>query len=114
MHMHLYTAHMKLHTAHVRHARLHMHMHMHIHMHMHMHMHIHMHIPDIQADRHGWFAHFDEDGAGDLAKEELVRALIKTYRLSADSAQARRSVRFSWEAADRAANSAPAPRSPEQ
>jgi Ca2+-binding EF-hand superfamily protein len=31
-----------------------------------------------------WFAHWDEDGNGTLEKEEIVRALIKTFKLSTD------------------------------
>ena len=43
-------------------------------------------IPDIMSDREGWFRHFDGDGRG-LTQEEVVRGLIKTYRLGTDSEQ---------------------------
>ena len=43
--------------------------------------------PDIKQDRVAWFTHFDEDGTGELAQEEIVRALIKTYKLASDLGQ---------------------------
>ena len=46
-------------------------------------------VPDIALQRNAWFDHFDEDRMGALRQEELVRALIKTYSLSADLAQVR-------------------------
>ena len=39
-------------------------------------------IPSIQADRNAWYDYFDESGGGTLDKEEVVRALIKTFNLS--------------------------------
>ena len=44
-------------------------------------------VPDISSERLRWFEHFDEDKKGSLMQEELVRALIKTYKLAADNAQ---------------------------
>ena len=44
-------------------------------------------VPDIATERLRWFEHFDDDSTGTLMQEELVRALIKTYSLSADLAQ---------------------------
>ncbi|KAL1527443.1 hypothetical protein AB1Y20_016109 [Prymnesium parvum] len=44
-------------------------------------------LPDIREDRLQWFDRFDEDEAGALTQEQLVRALIKTYNLSNDLAQ---------------------------
>ena len=45
-------------------------------------------IPDIMTERDAWFSRFDEDGAG-LTQEEVVRGLIKTYRLGSDLEQVR-------------------------
>jgi len=45
--------------------------------------------PDIRHDRHGWFGQFDEDATGELTQEEMVRALIKTYKLASDLGQVR-------------------------
>lgn len=39
--------------------------------------------------RLGWFKHFDEDGTGELTQEEMVRALIKTFKLGSDVKQER-------------------------
>ncbi|KAI9016678.1 hypothetical protein DFJ74DRAFT_239175 [Hyaloraphidium curvatum] len=36
-----------------------------------------------------WFEYWDEDGSQELDKEEVVRALIKTFRLSTDLARVR-------------------------
>ena len=44
----------------------------------------HRPIPSIQTDRNGWYDYFDEDGGGTLDKEEVVRALIKTFNLGTD------------------------------
>lgn len=44
-------------------------------------------IPDIKTDKHAWFRFFDYDGSGTLEREEIVRALIKTFRLSDDHAR---------------------------
>jgi len=41
-------------------------------------------IPDIRTDKHGWFNYFDYDKSGTLEQGEVVRALIKTFRLSED------------------------------
>merc|ERR1712146_606364 len=41
-------------------------------------------VPSIQTDRNGWYDYFDEDGSGTLEKEEVVRALIKTFNLGTD------------------------------
>ena len=41
-------------------------------------------VPSIQNDREAWFTHFDEDESGELEKGEVVRALIKTFKLSSD------------------------------
>ena len=46
-------------------------------------------IPDIRTKRMEWFDHFDDSRSGTLAQEEVVRALIKTYGLSADLAGVR-------------------------
>merc|ERR550514_2335173 len=41
-------------------------------------------IPDIREDKNKWFEHFDYDGNGTLEQDEIVRALIKTFKLSDD------------------------------
>merc|ERR1712098_284946 len=41
-------------------------------------------IPDVSNDKDGWFEYFDEDHSGTLEKGEVIRALIKTFRLSSD------------------------------
>jgi len=44
-------------------------------------------IPDISRDKDAWYAFWDEDNSGALDKEEVVRALIKTFTLSTDPAR---------------------------
>ena len=41
-------------------------------------------IPDIRQDKRAWFDYFDYDKNGSLAQDEIVRALIKTFKLSDD------------------------------
>merc|ERR1711862_111403 len=36
-------------------------------------------VPDLRTDRAAWYQYWDEDGNGSLQKEEVVRALIKTF-----------------------------------
>lgn len=43
--------------------------------------------PDIHVDKQAWFHYWDEDCSGSLEKEEIVRSLVKTFRLSASPAQ---------------------------
>jgi Ca2+-binding EF-hand superfamily protein len=43
--------------------------------------------PPPELDRHNlevWFCYWDEDGGGTLEKEEVLRALIKTFKLSSN------------------------------
>jgi Ca2+-binding EF-hand superfamily protein len=42
------------------------------------------HIPDIAADKEAWYRYWDEDNSGELDKEEVVRALLKTFRMTSD------------------------------
>ena len=44
-------------------------------------------IPDISRDKDAWYAYWDEDRSGELDKEEVVRALLKTFRMTSDQAQ---------------------------
>lgn len=37
----------------------------------------------VQQQR-AWFAHFDEDGSGELSQAEVVRGLIKSFQLGSD------------------------------
>jgi Ca2+-binding EF-hand superfamily protein len=37
--------------------------------------------PDIRANPRSWFEYWDEDHSGALAKEEVIRALIKTFHI---------------------------------
>lgn len=37
--------------------------------------------PSIKTDKVGWFQYYDEDGTGNLSKDEVIRALIQTFRL---------------------------------
>jgi Ca2+-binding EF-hand superfamily protein len=37
--------------------------------------------PNIRADKHAWFRYWDEDNSGELDKDEVIRALVKTFRL---------------------------------
>lgn len=56
-------------------------------------------IPDIRTNRQAWFSYWDEDDSGTLDKEEVVRALLKTLRLTSDPArvsQMRSSVDAIW------------------
>ena len=41
-------------------------------------------IPDIRRDKDAWYAFWDEDDSGELDKEEVVRALLKTLALTGD------------------------------
>jgi len=43
-------------------------------------------IPDM-SDKARWYAYWDEDGSGTLEKEEVVRALLKTLKLTQDAAR---------------------------
>ena len=36
-------------------------------------------VPDIRADREAWFSYWDEQGSGALGKEDMIRALMKTF-----------------------------------
>lgn len=51
--------------------------------------------PDIQEDRRGWFRYWVTNVNGSLDKEELIRALLKSYR-DADVMQLRSVVGFLW------------------
>uniref|UniRef100_A0A7S0NWH2 EF-hand domain-containing protein n=1 Tax=Calcidiscus leptoporus TaxID=127549 RepID=A0A7S0NWH2_9EUKA len=44
-------------------------------------------VPDIGADRTGWFKYFDEERRQSLSREAVVRGLIKTYGLGSDLSQ---------------------------
>lgn len=41
-------------------------------------------IPDIAADKEAWYRYWDEDGSGSLEQEEVVRALLKTFRMTSE------------------------------
>jgi len=41
-------------------------------------------IPDIMSDKNAWYQYWDEDNSGALDKEEVVRALLKTFRMTSD------------------------------
>lgn len=41
-------------------------------------------IPDIVRDKEAWYRYWDEDNSGALDKEEVVRALLKTFRMTSD------------------------------
>lgn len=43
--------------------------------------------PDIKADKNAWYEFWDEDNSGSLEKEEVVRALLKTLRMTHDPQQ---------------------------
>jgi hypothetical protein len=47
-------------------------------------------IPDIRRHKMAWFDYFDEDQSGDLSQAEVVRGLIKSFRMSEDLKQVRR------------------------
>ena len=38
--------------------------------------------PDVRRQPAAWFAYWDESGDGSLQKEEVLRALVKTFRLA--------------------------------
>lgn len=44
---------------------------------------------DIRRDKEGWFRYFDDDNSDSLEQGEIVRALIKTFRLSDDISKVR-------------------------
>jgi len=46
-------------------------------------------IPDIAADKEAWYRYWDEDNSGALDKEEVVRALLKTFRMTSDQERVR-------------------------
>lgn len=54
-------------------------------------------IPDMRIDKSAWYSFWDQDCSGSLEREEVVRALIKTLKLSQDQSQVR-SMRDSVEA----------------
>ena len=41
-------------------------------------------IPDIATNRDGWFRYWDWDNSGELDKDEVIRALLKTFKMTAD------------------------------
>jgi Ca2+-binding EF-hand superfamily protein len=43
-------------------------------------------IPDINQDKEAWYRYWDVDESGTLDKEETVRALLKTFRMTSDMA----------------------------
>jgi len=43
--------------------------------------------PDIKADKDAWYEFWDEDRSGSLDKEEVVRALLKTLRMTHEPLQ---------------------------
>jgi len=43
-------------------------------------------VPDIR-DKRAWYDFWDKDGSGSLEKEEVVRALVKTLKLTHDPAR---------------------------
>jgi Ca2+-binding EF-hand superfamily protein len=45
-------------------------------------------LPDITKDKQGWYDYWDEDGNGTLQKEEVLRALVKTFNVAHDLARA--------------------------
>ena len=48
-------------------------------------------VPDM-ADKARWYEYWDEDGSGTLEKEEVVRALLKTLKLTQDQQRAPRNL----------------------
>lgn len=46
-------------------------------------------MPDIQKDRGAWFRYWDEDGSDSLDREEVIRSLVKTFRMSSEISQIR-------------------------
>lgn len=44
-------------------------------------------VPEISANKQAWYDYWDEDGSGTLEKEEVVRALLKTLKLTSDPAR---------------------------
>jgi Ca2+-binding EF-hand superfamily protein len=44
-------------------------------------------IPDIMRDKDAWYRYWDEDNSNALDKEEVVRALLKTFRMTSDQAK---------------------------
>ena len=47
-------------------------------------------IPSIEADKGAWYDYWDEDRSGTLEKEEVVRALLKTLKLTQDQVRCHR------------------------
>lgn len=37
--------------------------------------------PDIKTDKHAWFHYWDEDNSHNLSKQEVARAMVKTFKL---------------------------------
>jgi hypothetical protein len=46
-------------------------------------------IPDMRTDKNGWYQYWDEDNDGTLNREEVVRALLKTLKLTSDQGRVR-------------------------
>jgi hypothetical protein len=39
-------------------------------------------VPDIKRDKNAWYLHYDENNNGSLQKDEVVRGLIQTFKIS--------------------------------
>lgn len=46
-------------------------------------------IPDMRTDKDGWYRYWDEDNDGTLQQEEVVRALLKTLKLTTNQDRVR-------------------------
>jgi len=46
-------------------------------------------IPDIAQSKDAWYRYWDEDSSGALDKEEVVRALLKTFHMTTDQERVR-------------------------
>ena len=56
-------------------------------------------IPDIAVNKEAWYRYWDADGSDSLDKEEVVRALLKTFHMTSDQAavmQMRQTIDAVW------------------
>merc|ERR1719231_815085 len=44
-------------------------------------------VPDIRYSREAWFRYWDEDGSGNLDKDEVIRSFVKSFGMSSSLEQ---------------------------
>merc|ERR1711924_458838 len=44
-------------------------------------------VPDIRSDALAWWKYWDEDGSGEMERDEVLRAVVKTFKLGGAPAE---------------------------